>query len=257
MKFNLYLIFVVLLIGIVSAGMQVGDDRDTDSGVSIVPEEVVNVSSYVVNSSDFWNTAEGVLDDVSDIQMSWITDDNGFYINHTSEIFKLYSTGEQNVSFYNGTFENDVSVGGEIILENGESFDNSVDTAINANTAIFRIKNTAGTASLGLQNDQDGALVFTKLSGDSSNLDTIYYADKNFNYFRNSADGETKYVRVYGYPTGEDLDYLQIQAISGAMQITTDDGEIYFDDENLIVDGNITAYNGTFIEDVFIGDDSA
>jgi len=67
MKFNLYLIFVILLIGIVTAGMQVGDNTDTDIGVSIVPPITTNISSYVVNSSDFWNTAEGVLDDVSDI----------------------------------------------------------------------------------------------------------------------------------------------------------------------------------------------
>jgi len=59
-------------------------------------------------------------------------------------------------------------------------------------------------------------------------------------FFTDAADGENEELAIYGYPTGESKKYLQFQIVSGPKaQVTSDSGEIDFDDENLTTSGSI------------------
>jgi len=67
-----------------------------------------------------------------------------------------------------------------------------------------------------------------------------------FRFFEGSVEGRNRPVRLYGYPTGDALQYGQLQIVAGAgantkFQITAQSGEIDFDNENLTSSGIMDA----------------
>lgn len=73
--------------------------------------------------------------------------------------------------------------------------------------------------------------------------------DTNIDTFGSSAVGVNKYFRVYGYPTSCSLKYGQFQIVNDGdnnsiFQITSDSGEIDFDDENITIGGNLEIDGG-------------
>lgn len=58
-------------------------------GDAVKVKSVTTTYNYINNTniSEYWNTAEGVLDDVADIQGSWITNDLGWIVSAGSNVF--------------------------------------------------------------------------------------------------------------------------------------------------------------------------
>ena len=67
------------MISLASASVNVGEDNEAVSGVNIFSEAPL-VINYVneSNISEYWNTAEGLLNNVADISGSWLTNDLGW-----------------------------------------------------------------------------------------------------------------------------------------------------------------------------------
>ncbi len=141
------------------------------------------------------------------------------------------------------TIGGDANIAGAVNLGNYEIKEASNKLQVkntDAERTIFNIAPIAGQEGR-LQID---SLVVLSADNDLTMIKAIQGGTKDWHLFGDSADGSTANFRVYGYPTGEDLDYLQIKAVSGAMQITAQDGEIDFDNDNIKTIGTVIGGGG-------------
>ena len=147
---------------------------------------------------------------------------------------------------------------GDVILFSDGTVANNVD---GKRLIIYRNATSESDRSLILWIDQfqraiikaDGASQL-HLEADTGGLYLNEESDSDIKCFDVSGNGETRFLSIRGYPSGESIATLKFQIIAGPKaQITCDSGEIDFDDENLATTGDFQAGKGSFGDSITAG----
>jgi len=219
-----YLISILLLLSvsfIAAEEFGYGRTEDIPTNYSLVP---------TVNSSDFWDN----LDVPTDITNS------EFWYNHTSDTLLLNNDIFLNLSGTNANQNIDIggwdfTTSGDITTNGGTMFMSEYFRHVGNTETYVRFSTDRMRLVAGGVNFFDGQLTTTRIDPN---------AFTNVNIFDNSAEDENRYVRIYGFTNGYAKEYGNLQLVErGADQvfrISSDTGEIDFDDENLATTGTVT-----------------
>lgn len=104
-------------------------------------------------SADIWETKEKNLTDVSDIFMSWLTDNSGYYMNHTSAVNTLWGKWFYNMTSYGNYNYNQTSLISNTSLNNTYVSYNNAQVDINLGTKTLIAKNLNATNNVYFDND--------------------------------------------------------------------------------------------------------
>ena len=181
-------------------------------------------------------TIDGVLTFWGTISTGGITYDNSLLK------FVFDRTIETSGGVYVG---GDVDLDGDLVFDNGGKITNPSANSLQLDERVVGILGDATHAQLNLGGGGvGGATAFVRLLDNGTWVSFMPGAGltNGVRFFDLSTSGENRPVRIYGYPTGESSQYGQFQITTGPkFSITSDSGEIDFDNENLTTSGDIDA----------------
>ena len=226
-------------------------------------------------------SALGNINATGNISSDWLNANN-LNITGTSYLGDFILNGNVdlingNLSAYNVSIENDLAVGGTsdfvgltthnggIKLGSGDDITmggtgSANEIAWDANHRIFSgttglfYQNDAGQASYRLRNDVTGNVAFVALlAGISDHFSMNMAANVNYYMWEAATEGEVPFQRIYGFPLGGGLSYIQI-GMNGTNNDTLFNGTYgdFVVDSNVRSTKNITAVNVFLPSHIFV-----
>ena len=151
--FLLFFLFIIMILSV--SALEVGTKGQIGLNLG-GKEKPVNYSLVNTNSSEYWITNEGTLDNVVDILLSWITPTNFDFLNHNLTNIN-YLSAKVIKGFFNWTTSSDyLNFDGYILSFNDTKLHNTINQSslwINkSNIITSKNSNVDVTQNLSIQN---------------------------------------------------------------------------------------------------------